>query len=159
MDTWRNGCFGTMIFKFPPQQTTTLPKWMFSQKVFFNSPLLLTGVQHSSTSPKQQRRSVPSLQHKSFFYAYSLLEKLSNVWCWESTMGQIKQRPRLKQTFSFRISPNEFSLKWYFCPRCYLLFVSLNNSCASLKGQCHEIFPANFCFNKLNLSSKPLILL
>ena len=32
-----------MIIRFTPHQTTTLPKWMFSQKPFFKSTLLLNG--------------------------------------------------------------------------------------------------------------------
>ena len=39
-----------MIIRFTQHQTTTLPKWMFSQKPLFNSSLLLNG----STSPNQQ---------------------------------------------------------------------------------------------------------
>ena len=32
-----------MIIRFIPHQTTTLPKWMFCQKLFFKSTLLLIG--------------------------------------------------------------------------------------------------------------------
>ena len=38
-DTWRNGCFGKVDYH--PVHTTTLPKCMFFQKLFFKSSLLL----------------------------------------------------------------------------------------------------------------------
>ena len=51
-----------------PYQTTTLPKWMFTQKLLFKSSLLL--VRHSSIvcPPNQQRRPLPSVPFLSFFY-------------------------------------------------------------------------------------------
>ena len=42
--TQRNGCFKKcMIIQFTPFQTTTLPKWMFSQKLLSKSSLLQNG--------------------------------------------------------------------------------------------------------------------
>ena len=42
MDTWRHGCSGIMHdHPVRPNQTTTLPKWMFFQKLFSKSSLLL----------------------------------------------------------------------------------------------------------------------
>ena len=45
-----------------PYQTTTLPKWMFSPKLFFKSSLLLTGqCSIQERTPNQQRRPLLSL--------------------------------------------------------------------------------------------------
>ena len=56
-----------MIIWFTPHQITTLTKRMFLQKPFFKSSLLLHKwlVRHSSPSPKQQRRPLPSLMSDS----------------------------------------------------------------------------------------------
>ena len=45
MEKWMN-------FQFTAQQTTILPKWMFFQKLFFNSSLLLATTQLKLPSPK-----------------------------------------------------------------------------------------------------------
>ena len=45
-----------MIIQFTPYQTTTLPKWMLSQKLWFKTSLLLN-LRHLSTSFNQHRRS------------------------------------------------------------------------------------------------------
>ena len=50
-----------MIIQFTPHQTTTLPKWMFCEKCFFKSSLL---VRHKSTSPKKWRRPLHSLLYQ-----------------------------------------------------------------------------------------------
>ena len=53
-----------MISLFPPHQTTTLPKWLFSRKLFFKSSLMLKWlVRHSSTShqPPATTLTFPSL--------------------------------------------------------------------------------------------------
>ena len=43
--TLQNGCFGKwMIIRLTLYQTTTLPKWMVSKKLFFKSSLLLNGL-------------------------------------------------------------------------------------------------------------------
>ena len=49
-----------MIIWFTLHQTLNLPKWMFFQKPFFKSSLLLNG-QRNIHSPRQQRRTLPSL--------------------------------------------------------------------------------------------------
>ena len=57
------------IILFTSYQTTTLPKWMFSQKLLFKSSLLLNskcGIQ--VYIPKQKRWPFPSLLSLSFFY-------------------------------------------------------------------------------------------
>ena len=60
-----------MIIWFTPHQTPTLPKWMFFQNFSSNHLCCYSKwlVWHSSTSPKQQRRPLPSLLSLSFFYA------------------------------------------------------------------------------------------
>ena len=52
-----------MIIWFTPNQSNNLTKWMFFQKLFLKSSLLLHNrqVRHSSTFPKQQGRPLPSL--------------------------------------------------------------------------------------------------
>ena len=51
-----------MIIRCTPYQTTTPPKWMFSQILFVQIILAAKWlVRHSSTFPKQQRRPLPSL--------------------------------------------------------------------------------------------------
>ena len=58
--TWRNGCFQNMVHTTP--NCTTLPKWMFFQEAFLQIILTVKWiVRHSSMSPKQQRRPLPSL--------------------------------------------------------------------------------------------------
>ena len=51
-----------------PHQTTTLTKWMFIQKLFFKSSLLLNGQCSIQVRPLTlQRRPLPSLMYLSFF--------------------------------------------------------------------------------------------
>ena len=89
MDTWRNSCFGKMddlpihatsnhhllkmdvppdnwmIFQFTPHHP---PKMDVFPKTFLQIILAAKWlVQHSSTSPKQQRRPLLSRLYKSFF--------------------------------------------------------------------------------------------
>ena len=60
-----------MIFQFTPHQTTTLPKLLFFQKLWFNSFLLLNSmaiVRHSRRFPKQQRLAFFSVQIMFLWY-------------------------------------------------------------------------------------------
>ena len=76
--TWRNGCFEKMddhpfhmtcsIPNHHPTKMDVLPK--FFVQIILAAKWL---VRHSSTSPKQQRRPLPSLLSLSFFYESELL--------------------------------------------------------------------------------------
>ena len=72
MDTWRNGCFEKMAdhpvhttLNHHPSKIDVLPK-TFLQIILAVKWL----VRHSSTSPNQQRRPVPSLLYLSLFYGW-----------------------------------------------------------------------------------------
>ena len=41
-----------IIIRFTPLQTTTLPKWMFSQRLLFKSSLLLNGLRGIQVGPQ-----------------------------------------------------------------------------------------------------------
>ena len=72
------------------QQTTTLPKWMFFQKLFFKSSLRLNGyMRHSSTIPKQLRQPVPSLLSVSSCMSWSVL---TAVW-WNKCKSEVRIKP------------------------------------------------------------------
>ena len=59
-----------------------LPKWMFSQKLFFESSLLLKWlVRRWSRSPNQQRRPLPSILYISLFHDATVLK----IWLDYST--------------------------------------------------------------------------
>ena len=71
LDIWRNRCFEKMddlsvLTKPNPLKMDVFPKH-FLQIILAAKWLM----QHSSTSPKQQRRPLPSLLYKSFFYEKS----------------------------------------------------------------------------------------
>ena len=60
-----------IFIRFTRYQNTPLPKWMFSQKLYFKSSLLLNGQCGIQVhlSPKQQRRPLPSLLYLSLFWS------------------------------------------------------------------------------------------
>ena len=63
-----------MIIRFTPHKINTLPKWMFSQKLFFKIIHVAKWlVRHSSTSPNQLRKPLPSVWF--LFNAWKLISR------------------------------------------------------------------------------------
>ena len=73
MDAWENW----IILRFTPHQTTTLPKWIFFQKAFFQIILVgnwLGRHPRTSSSPNQQRRTLSSLLSDSYSMIIALVK-------------------------------------------------------------------------------------
>ena len=78
-----------MIILFTPYQTTTIPMWMYSQKLMLKSTLLLNrycGIQVHTFS-NQRWRPLPSLLSLSFIYNLSLQPLRTEAFQWTLQPG------------------------------------------------------------------------
>ena len=57
-----------MIFQFTPHQTTTLPKWIFFQKIFFKSSFLLNGYSAAFKNVPQTAATTFAFSFLFFFF-------------------------------------------------------------------------------------------
>ena len=57
-----------MIIWFKPHQTTTLPKWMFLQKLFFKSSLMISGYSAAFNSVPQTAATTFAFTSVCFFF-------------------------------------------------------------------------------------------
>ena len=97
-DTWRNGCFGKMD-DLPVPTTTNHhpPKMDVLSKIFLQIFLAAKWlVQHSSTSPKQQQRPLPSLLSNSSSMSYQNCTLLYGVQCHNTYRSSLDTKQSMK---------------------------------------------------------------